>query len=384
MHRSSAAALPRPDDRALERSRRLAARIRAEIDAAGGFIGFDRYMHLALNEPGLGYYASADEKFGPAGDFVTAPELSDALARAIAAALAPMLASLDDPHVLELGAGNGTLAAQLLRAFAALGLERVRYAILETSAALRARQQAALAGAGDVRWLDRLPAEPLRGAIVANEVADALPVACFVKRGGAAVARGVTYAEHGFDWAEAAADPALAAAVGRLEQKLGNALPEGYRSEIALSLPAWIGALGASLAQGALLLVDYGYVRRDYYRADRDGGTLICHYRHRAHGDPFVYPGLQDLSAWVDFSACADAAAAAGLAVAGFTTQAQFVIGALGDALLGESERNASPAALGALKTLLMPGEMGERFKVLLATKGVDLLLPGRDLRGRL
>src|SRR5690606_24043431 len=156
------------------------------------------------------------------------------------------------------------------------------------------------------------------------------------------------------------------------------------RSELAPALPGWIAALAESLAQGALLLVDYGYVRRDYYRPERDGGTLICHYRHRAHDDPFLYPGLQDISAWVDFSACADAASDAGLDVAGFTTQAQFLIGALGPALLGERERAGSPAALGALKTLLMPGEMGERFKVLLATKSADIALPGRDLRSRL
>ncbi len=383
MHPSSTAALPRPDDRALERSRRLAERIRAEIDAAGGFIGFDRYMQLALNEPGLGYYASPDEKFGPAGDFVTAPELSDALARAIAATLAPMLAELEDATVLELGAGNGTLAAQLLDAFAALGLGHVRYQILETSGALRARQQEALGRRG-VTWLDRLPSEPIRGAIVGNEVADALPVARFVKRGAEVVPLGVTCGADGFAWAEGRHDKELAAAVRRIEEALGEPLPDGYRSEIAPALPAWIAALGASLDRGALLLVDYGYVRRDYYRAERDGGTLICHYRHRAHDDPFVYPGLQDLSAWVDWSACADAAYDAGFDVAGFTTQAQFLIGALGPALLGERERSGSPAALGALKTLLMPGEMGERFKVFLATKGIGLELPGRDLRGRL
>ena len=383
MHPSSTAALPRPDDEALERSRRLAERIRAEIDAAGGFIGFDRYMQLALNEPGLGYYASPDEKFGPAGDFVTAPELSDALARAIAATLAPTLAALDDAAVLELGAGNGTLAAQLLDAFAALGLSRIRYLILETSGALRARQEALLGDRG-VIWLDRLPSEPIRGAIVGNEVADALPVARFVKRGAEVVPLGVTYGADGFVWAQGRHDPELAAAVRRIEERLGEPLPDGYRSELAPALPAWIAALGASLDRGALLLVDYGYVRRDYYRTERDGGTLICHYRHRAHDDPFVYPGLQDLSAWVDFSACADAAHDAGLDVAGFTTQAQFLIGALGPALLGERERSGSPAALGALKTLLMPGEMGERFKVFLATKGVSLDLPGRDLRSRL
>jgi len=384
MHRSSTASLPRPDDRADERSRRLAELIRAEIDAAGGWIGFERYMQLALNAPDLGYYASGDEKLGAAGDFVTAPELSDALARAMAASLAPVLRAVDEPVVLELGAGNGTLAAQLLDAFAALGLERVRYLILETSGALRARQQAALGGRPGVAWLDGLPAQPIRGAIVANEVADALPVARFVKRGDAAVPVGVTHAGGAFAWAEGELDPDLAAAVRTLEERLGEPLPDGYRSELAPALPGWIAALAESLAQGVLLLVDYGYVRRDYYRPERDGGTLICHYRHRAHDDPFLYPGLQDISAWVDFSACADAARDAGLDVAGFTTQAQFLIGALGPALLGERERAGSPAALGALKTLLMPGEMGERFKVLLATKSADIALPGRDLRSRL
>jgi SAM-dependent MidA family methyltransferase len=383
-HRSSTASLPLPDDAALERSRRLAARLRAEIDAAGGWIGFDRYMQVALNEPGLGYYASADEKLGPAGDFVTAPELSDALARALAAVLAPSLAALEEPAVLELGAGNGTLAAQLLDALAARGLAQVRYLFLETSAALRVRQEALLAATGRVTWLDRLPARPFRGAIVANEVADALPVACFVKRRGDVVPLGVTSRPDGFAWAEGRAQPALSAAVQRVEDGLPAPLPDGYRSEIALALPAWIEALGGCIDRGALMLVDYGYVRRDYYHPERDGGTLICHYRHRAHDDPFLYPGLQDISAWVDFSACADAARDAGLDVGGFTTQAQFLIGALGDALLGERERSGSPAALGALRTLLMPGEMGERFKVFLATKGLDVDFPGRDLRSRL
>ncbi len=379
---SSRSALPQPDDQALERSRQLAARVRAEIDAAGGWIGFERYMHLALNEPGLGYYASPDEKLGASGDFVTAPELSDALARGLAAVLAPNLRRLENPVVLELGAGHGTLAAQLLDSLAELGLERVRYLILETSAALRARQQHVL---GDrATWLERLPAAPIHGAIIANEVADALPVSCFVKRGGDAIPLGVARRDDGFEWSAGSPEPTLAAAVRGLEEQLGMPLPDGYRSEIALALPAWIGALAASLERGALCVVDYGYVRRDYYRLERDGGTLICHYRHRAHDDPFLYPGLQDISAWVDFSACADAAVDAGLEVAGFTTQAQFLIGALGEGLLGESARAGSPAALGALKRLLMPGEMGERFKVLLATRSLELEMPGRDLRARL
>ncbi|MFO7286057.1 MAG: SAM-dependent methyltransferase [Gammaproteobacteria bacterium] len=377
--------LPRPDEASLARSRALAARIRDAIAEAGGWIGFEQYVQLALYEPGLGYYSADGEKIGIGGDFVTAPELSNALARAIAATCAPWLESLPSPTILELGAGHGTLAAQCLDAFEVLGLTNVRYLILETSGTLRQRQQETLARyAGRVEWLDGLLDTELEGLILANEVADALPFERFVKRGDDVVPLGVRVREDGFDWAEGGRDPTLSRAVRRIEASLGMPLPEGYRSELRLVLPAWIATLGACLLRGAMLLVDYGYARRDYYRPDRSGGTLMCHYRHRAHGDPFVYPGLQDITAWVDFSACAEAGRAAGLSVAGFTTQAQFLIEALGDALIGERDRE-SPARLAALKTLILPGEMGERFKLLLLTRRADgLALPGRDFRSRL
>lgn len=377
--------LPRPDAASLARSRALAERIREVIAAAGGWIGFERYVELALYEPGLGYYSADGEKIGAGGDFVTAPELSDVLARALAAAFAPWLESLSSPCILELGAGHGTLAVQLLDALDAAGLAGVPYRILETSGTLRQRQQAVLAGrAGRVEWLDRLPGEPLDGLIVANEVVDALPFERFVKRGDGARPLGVRAGAERLEWAEGAAQPALADAVADIERRLDGPLPKGYVSEVRLVLPAWIDALAARLGRGAILLVDYGYGRRDYYRPERGGGTLMCHYRHRAHSDPFVYPGLQDITAWVDFSACADAAARSGLDVAGYTTQAQLLLGALGDALVGERER-ASLDALNAVKTLLLPGEMGERFKALLMSRNADALaLPGRDFRSRL
>ena len=378
------ARLPLPDPDALKRSETLSERIRAEIAEHGGWIGFDRYMQRVLYEPGLGYYSGGGAKFGAAGDFVTAPQLGDALARALAASLGPWLRSLPRPAILELGAGDGRLAAQLLDALGRQGIGDVSYRILEVSGELRQRQEAALAGFADrVTWLDRLPGEPFDGVIVANEVADALPVACFVKRGGA-VPLGARSTEGGFAWMEGPVDEHLAEAVLELEARLGEPLPELYRSEIRLVLPPWIRALGSSLGRGAVLLVDYGYGRRDYYHPQRSAGTLMCHYRHRAHDDPFLYPGLQDITAWVDFSACADAASAAGFSVAGYTTQAQFLIGALGPELLEGGAASASPQALSALKTLVLPGEMGERFKALLLTKDADVILPGRDLRGRL
>lgn len=375
---------PSPDAAALSASRALTASIEREIDAAGGWMSFDRYMQRVLYEPGLGYYSGGSVKIGAGGDFVTAPELGDALARAIAATLAPALSGLDEPMLLELGAGTGAMAAQLTAALRARGAGRTRYLILETSADLAERQRRRLAeSAPAVAWLDRLPAPPLDGAMVANEVIDAIPVAVFAKRNGRAVPLGVCRDADGLAWAEGPEQPELADAVAALERRLPAPLPDGYRSELRPALPGWLAALGASLRRGALLLVDYGYARRDYYHPQRTGGTLMCHYRHRAHGDPFLYPGLQDLTAWVDFSACADAALDAGFDVAGYTTQGQFLVEALGSDLLGPGE--PSPSALSALKTLVLPGEMGERFKVLLLTKGIDgLSLPGRDLRARL
>lgn len=383
---SSAVELPAPSADALEHSAALVRLIRAEIDNAGGWIDFARYMELALYAPGLGYYSSGATKLGPAGDFITAPELGSLLGRAAARTLADAVAGFVSPTILELGAGSGALAAQLLDAFAALGRRDVVYRILEPSADFRERQQRALQRFGDrVAWLAALPAEPFDGAIVANEVIDALPVTRFVKRGGRVLPLGVGIENGRLAAVEGPETPELREAVERIETELGAPLTDGYRSEVCLALPGWFAALGAALARGCMLFVDYGLVRRELYHPQRSMGTLRCHYRHRAHDDPFFYPGLQDLTAWVDFSACADAARAAGLDVAGFTTQAQFLLATLA----AEPPRVADDAAtlreLSALKTLVLPGEMGERFKALLLQKGsMAVELPGRDFRDRL
>ncbi|HEY8519397.1 MAG TPA: SAM-dependent methyltransferase [Gammaproteobacteria bacterium] len=379
--------LPPPTPEALETSERLAALIEERIALAGGWIDFSEYMRLALYEPGLGYYSGGSEKLGPAGDFVTAPELSPALAMALAELLAEQFPPGGPRAVLELGAGSGRLAEQLLVAFDARGAPLDRYLVLETSAELRTRQAERLRPFGArVAWLDRLPDEPLDGAIVANEVADALPVSCFVKRDGRAVPLGVTVRAGRFAWAEGGPSEPLAEAVEDIEHALGAPLPDGFRSEVCLLLPPWIASLAALLRRGSITLIDYGLVRREYYHPSRREGTLICHYRHRAHDDPFLYPGLQDISAWVDFSACAAAAVGSGLDVAGFTTQAHFLLARLADAFAdGVPPFAAGPRELAALKTLLLPGEMGERFKVMLLTKELPgLELGGRDLRDRL
>jgi SAM-dependent MidA family methyltransferase len=381
----STAELPVPSDDALEQSAALVAEIRAEIERAGGWLDFARYMELALYAPGLGYYSAGSLKLGAAGDFVTAPELGRSFGRALALTLDAELAALGARDVVELGAGSGALAAQLLDTFAKLGRD-VRYSILEPSADLRQRQQRALEPyAGRVQWLDRLPDTPFSGVIVGNEVLDALPVVRFTIEGGEPKALGVVARGEGIGWGAGRALPELTAAVRHLEAALQRVLPNDYRSELCLLLPGWFRALGAMLERGSLLLADYGLVRSDYYHEQRADGTLVCHYRQRAHGDPFVYPGLQDITAWVDFSACAEAAAAAGFDVAGFTTQGHYLLNVLAALPPELAVDLKSPREQSALKTLILPGEMGERFKVLLLRKGVTgAALPGKDFRYRL
>lgn len=376
---------PRPDTHAAAISERLSASIRREIDANGGWLAFDRYMELALYAPALGYYSAGSVKLGPAGDFVTAPEVSEIFGRVLAAQLAPVLERLDDPVVFELGAGTGRLAKTLLDSWTATDAALREYWILEPSAELKQRQARCLDTYADrVRWLEDMPNRRFEGIVIANEVADALPVSVFVKRGTNVRPLGVIWTGNGFAWAEGGLDDRLVSAVAGLEDALGAALPDGYRSELCGRLPAWIARIAEPLARGAVVLVDYGLARREYYHPSRSAGTLVCHYRHRAHGDPFLLPGLQDISAWVDFSACADAASDSGLSITGYTTQAQFLLHGGAAELI---ERFPEPERLRqsqAFKTLILPGEMGERFKLLLMTRDLDMELPGRDFRDRL
>jgi SAM-dependent MidA family methyltransferase len=362
----------------------LSALIHAEIDRRGGFLAFDEFMRMALYEPALGYYSAASEKFGAGGDFTTAAELGPLLPRALVAWAERGLAEIESPVILELGAGSGALARHLLEAWARAGRDAIEYRILEPSASLRARQQAHLEAFGNrVVWLERLPQAPLEGLILANEVADALPVARFERTEHDVLPLGITHASQGFQWEVGPPDPALRRAVTALEAELGAPLPPGFRGELCRALPAWIASLAATLARGAFLLIDYGLPRRELYHAERSDGTVVCHYRHRAHFDPLVLVGLQDVSAWVDFSAVAAAATAAGLRIGGFTTQAHFLLETAAAELPGLLAREGI-AARQAAKTLLLPGEMGERFKVLLLTRDVAWSLPGRDLRSRL
>lgn len=370
--------LPPPSDDALAHSRRVAGHIAERIHRAGGWIDFSEFMDLALYAPGLGYYSAGAEKFGPAGDFVTAPEISALFGRCLANACCAWLRDSPDAVILELGAGSGALAAEVLGALQGHGVVPARYLILEVSAGLRRRQQDTLqrlpqALSDTVEWLDELPQSPLRAIILANEVADALPVTRFRKLEHDVMAQGVSVAGDGFAWAERPAGRELRAAVAAIESGLGRELDNGYTSEVSLRLPAWIDSIARIIEAGAFLVCDYGMARREYYHPERRDGTLLCHYRHRAHADPFLHPGLQDISAWVDFTAAAAAADATGLSVAGYSTQAHFLVD---NGVLTELERLQTGqvrdrvALAGQARRLLMPGEMGERFKVLAATRG--------------
>lgn len=361
--------LPLPPPAALELSVRLQTLIRGEIEAGGGWISFARYMERALYAPGLGYYSAGSHKLGAAGDFITAPELSPLFGRTLARQVAELLAQ-DIPDIIELGAGSGALAAVLLAELAALKRLPQRYLILEVSADLRQRQQAHLAAtvpqlADRVSWLDRLP-DQLQAIVIGNEVLDALPVQRVRVDQGSVEEIGVIASDDHFAWACRPASAPLQQVVS------AQNLPDDYETEINLAGPALISSLAQSLRRGALLFIDYGFPAHEFFHPQRNRGTLMCHYRHQSHSDPFLWPGLQDITAHVDFSAVAQASA--GLELLGYTGQAQFLINCGITELLAavpaaDTARYAPLAA--QAQQLLSPAEMGELFKVIVLGRGI-------------
>ncbi|HEX5363869.1 MAG TPA: SAM-dependent methyltransferase [Gallionella sp.] len=358
--------LPSPSPEAAQHSAQLTDLIRRDIAAHGGWISFARYMELALYAPGLGYYTAGAHKFGEAGDFTTAPELSALFGRTLARQLAEIMAH-STPHILELGAGSGKLAADLLAELEQLGSLPDSYSILEISADLRERQQALLRErlphlSGRVRWLDALP-ESFGGAMIANEVLDALPVHLVHWQDSALSERGVALSGEGFCWQDS---PINDGDLLQAAQKI--AVPDGYVSEICLAQRGLINSLAQRLEQGALLFIDYGFGAREFYHPQRSSGTLMCHYRHRAHGDPFFLPGLQDITAHVNFTDVAECGIDAGLELLGYTSQAFFLINCgITELLSGtspEQVRDYLPLSA-QLQKLTSPAEMGELFKVI-------------------
>jgi SAM-dependent MidA family methyltransferase len=367
--------LPAPDQDALAASQALQRHIAEEIEQQGGAIPFSRFMEIALYAPRLGYYSGGAAKLGQEGDFTTAPEITPLFGASLAGVAAAIIAQ-SAPNIIEFGAGTGKLAHDVLTALAAAGVQVDSYTIIDLSGELRARQQDMLKGFPQVRWVDALP-ESFSGVVLANEVLDAMPVELVLKTAGGWRRQMVTVADGAFAWVQS--EPSAALAEHILRQVPGaDSLHEGYLTEVH---PVACGFM-ASLAKlfeggkGAALLLDYGFPAHEYYHPQRDTGTLMCHYRHHAHPEPFFLPGLQDITAHVDFTAMALSAQDAGLEVLGYMNQASFLLAAgIHELLLQTDPEDALrylPQAR-ALQKLVAPSEMGELFKVLAVGRGVEL-----------
>ena len=374
------ASLPPPSIEAQAHGERLTQCVKRAIQQHG-WISFAEFMHCALYEPGLGYYVSGSRKLGAEGDFVTAPEISSSFSECLALQCQQVFEGLDAPSILEFGAGSGIMAADIL-----LTLEKNRqlpkhYYILEVSPDFQERQLQTLQKKCPhllslVSWLNELP-KNFEGIALANEVLDAMPVHCFEIQKGEIFEKGVTISNDHFTW-KTNIDGGLVGAV-----PCACPLNDGYSSEICFAIKPWLEALYASMKRGVVLLIDYGFPEHEYYHPDRDQGTLMCHYRHHAHTDPFIYLGLQDITAHVDFTAVARAADYCGFSVSGYTNQANFLMaqGILSNTHIDLLNTRQQYAHSQAIKKLLLPSEMGELFKVIALSKKIEIPLRGFQLK---
>lgn len=378
------AALPIPTPAQIEHSEALIALIRQKIHQSGGWISFAEFMHMALYTPALGYYSGGAQKFGLAGDFVTAPEISPLFAQTIARQYAqlqaaPALASGAD--ILELGAGTGKLVVDLLLELQSLGQLPQHYYILEVSDYLRHIQREACRKdlpadlLEKICWLDRLP-EKFNGLILGNEVLDAIPVHIVHKTANGWRERGVAF-DNEFIWKDAQEpSPILDSS---LPQDLIKHLPEGYITEVCPAAAGLVRSLAEALECGAILLVDYGFSAQEYYHPQRNQGTLMCHFQHHAHDDPLIHIGLQDITAHVDFTQLALAGEAHGIRLAGYVTQAQFLMNCGILEILAQHSPD-SPQFMqlaAAAQKYLSPAEMGDLFKVIAFSKNMEQALLG-------
>ena len=389
--------LPEPPEELKCLSENLAAVIRARIEQNGS-ISFSEYMEMALYEPGLGYYSAGLQKFGEGGDFITAPQLGDVFARCLAKQVGQISKELGEYEIIEAGAGSGVLAADLLNALQD-NQPPARYRILERSAHLRQVQRETLERSvpqwmDRISWLDQPPETDWQGIFIANEVLDALTVELFCCANEGIRQMRVVNGPDGFAWDQGQCPPLMAAKIQSTLASLESLPTNGYQSEINTALPAWLDSVTASLHKGAALFIDYGYPRQEYYLPQRRNGTLICHYRHRAHDDPFVWPGLTDISASVDFTALAEAADSCGFEVSGYTSQAMFLLGCgLEDVIMSLQSLSEKDRVMKNIEVrkLTLPAEMGERFQVMALCRDLSEELSEslrgfslRDLRYRL
>jgi SAM-dependent MidA family methyltransferase len=391
--------LPIPDEFAIKLSESLQGKIRLAIINNGGSISFEQYMQMALYEPGLGYYSAGSSKFGEQGDFVTAPEISPLFSRCIARQCQQVLSEIFSSSIFELGPGTGTMAIDIMLELKRNNSLPETYYLLEPSADLRQRQQHNIKNTipqleERFVWLDRLPKEKITGVILANEVIDAMPVIRIVidneiEEYAVACDSGANDQVR-FQWVMRDIDQKLKSEIQVMFDTLRESIPTPYTTEINCNIKPWLNSLNDVLEEGLILISDYGYPRQEYFHPQRHAGTLICHYRHHAHDDPFLYPGLQDITASVDFTTVAEAAVNAGLHVSGFTTQAHFLIASGLDQFVSEYETDdvvERTKMVHQVTKLTMPGEMGEKFKFIGLTKELDIQLCGFgfiDQRSRL
>lgn len=400
--------LPEPNDATKDRSRVLCEQIKnlcqSSSSSQAGAISFSEFMQQALYAPGLGYYSGGLQKFGAAGDFITAPEVSALFSQCVAKQAFDVLKHFETPKLLEFGAGSGVMAADLLLELERLGVLPEQYLIMELSAELKQRQQETISNKAAhllerVVWLDELPQELFDGVVIANEVLDAMPVECFRICGDGIEVLMIDVEGEELVSRYAKADESVVNKVRTIEARLNESrvketwegsLSDGYCSEYNPSIMPWLDSIYKVLNQGLVLLIDYGYHISEYYHEERKTGTLMCHYQHRAHTNPLWHPGLQDITAFVDFTDVAYSAVEAGFNISGYTTQAAFLI-ASGLEELHQLQVTDDPKQqillAQQIKTLTLPSEMGERFKVMGLTKGFGESLVGfsmQDLRNRL
>lgn len=369
--------LPQPSTLALQHSQQLTDCIKQTIRQHGP-ISFADYMQMALYYPGLGYYSAGATKLGAGGDFVTAPEISSLFSNTLAHQIAEVLSQIKDADILEFGAGSGCMAADILLRLAELDCLPQHYYILDVSADLQQRQQQTLAKLpaellAKVCWLTALP-QTFNGVILANEVLDAMPVHLLSRQQEDLCERNVYWENNQFHWLDVAIAPKW---LSPAQETLLLNLPAPYLTEINTHIDGWLQSISNILQQGVILLIDYGFSAAEYYHPQRHMGTLMCHYQHHAHADPFLWPGLQDITAHVDFTHVATAATNVGLNVLGYTHQASFLMAAgimdLTQAASIEQQYQLSQQ----LKRLLLPTEMGELFKVMALGKNWEQPLVG-------
>jgi len=387
--------LPVPSVDALSSSQVLVDRIRAEIFDQGGQISFARYMELTLYTPILGYYSGGCQKFGEVGDFITAPEISSMFSECLSHQIHQVLTGLavsDNACILEVGAGSGQMAADILAGLEQLGALPAQYLILELSAELKQRQYETLQHLvpqlfSRVAWVDHLPDSGFCGVVVANELLDAMPVHKFMLKDNSLHECYVTWSDNRFNWV---LGDLSSPNIGLHLDSVKHDFVAGYTSEVNLAADAWINSVAGCLKRGMILIIDYGYPRREYYHPQRTSGTLMCHYQHRRHDDPFVYPGLQDITAHIDYTAIADAAFNASLTISGYTTQAHFLLDCglaeVANKRFSEDTKQQMNTST-QMKKLTLPGEMGEVVKVMALTRDYSTALLGfrtQDLRMKL